>query len=167
MEQIDFEWYRFLSQIILMVVTVPLFATIFAVSFVLWIALAILGFSTLSRTLSPFNLVSTVSSFGTLIAIVFPRVPRCNQVTAIRLTVKNSNCESAVLIKGQLISGTFRKGDDVQLVGEWRNGTMVVQSGINRTLNTAISLRRHYWNVVFWSLVSILFVIMLIMVRSY
>jgi hypothetical protein len=167
LEQVDFDWYRFLSQLMLFLLCLPIFAAIFTLSFVLWIAFAILGFRNMSHDLSPFNLVTTITSFGTLIAIVSPRVPRCTQVPAIRLTVQNSNGESAALIKGQLTTGTFRKGDDVQLLGDWRNGTLAVRSGVNRTLSTSIVLQRNYWNVVFWVMISITVLALMIALRSY
>src|SRR3989339_941968 len=167
LEQVDFDWYRFLSQLMLFLLCLPIFAAIFTLSFVLWIAFSILGFRNMSHDLSPFNLVNTITSFGTLIAIVPPRVPRCTQVPAIRLTVQNSSGESAALIKGQLTTGTFRRGDDVQLLGDWRNGTLAVRSGVNSTLNTSIVLKKSYWNVVFWVMISIVVLVLMIVLRSY
>lgn len=167
LEQVDFDWYRFLSQLMLFLLCLPLFATIFTLSFALWIVFAILGFRNMSHDLSPFNLVNTITSFGTLVAIVSPRVPRCSQVPAIRLTVQNASGESAALIKGQMVIGTFRRGDDVQLLGDWKNGTLAVRSGVNRTLNTSIVLQRNYWNVVFWVMISIAVLALMIVLRSY
>ena len=159
LEQTDFDWYRFLSQLIIFLVALPLFIAIFAVTSVLWMAFTVLGFSSLSRDVSPFNMLNSVNSFGTLVAIILPRVPKCYQVSALRLTVHDSKCENAALIKGQLVSGTFRKGDDVQLSGVWKSGTLFVTSGFNKTLNTSIVLRKEYWNVVFWILMGAIFII--------
>ena len=159
LEQTDFDWYRFLSQLILFLVALPLFIAIFAVTSVLWIVFMVLGFSSLSHDVSPFNMLNSVNSFGTLVAIILPRVPKCYQVAALRLTIHDSKCENAALIKGQLVSGTFRKGDDVQLSGVWKSGTLFVKSGFNKTLNTSIVLRKEYWNVVFWILIGVIFVV--------
>jgi hypothetical protein len=155
-ENIEFNWYRFLSQVILFLMFLPLLFVIFAISFALWISLAILGFRTLSSAISPFNVANSINSLGILLAVVFPRVPQRNQVPAVRLTVQGSEGERAVLIRGELVSGTFRRGDQVELNGRWRNGTLIMQSGYNRTLHTALELRRDYWWVVFIGLLGLI-----------
>jgi uncharacterized membrane protein len=149
-EHIDFNYYRFFSQLILFFMFLPLLVAIFTISLILWISLAILGFSSLSRDISPFNIANTINAIGVLVAIAFPRIQQANQVPAVRLTLQSSEGERPALIKGELISGTFRKGDQIELEGIWRNGTLFVQRGYNQTLRAAISIRGDYWRFVLW-----------------
>jgi len=155
-ENIVFNWYRFLSQLVLFLLFLPPLIAIFAMSFVLWISLAILGFRALSRDISPFNVANTINSLGILLAVIFPRIPQRNQVPTVRLTIQNSEGERPVLIKGELVSGTFRRGDEVELDGRWQNGTLIMQRGYNRTLQTALELRRDYWRIIFAGLLGLI-----------
>lgn len=147
-ESINFNWCKFLSQLLLFLILMPLFLVIFTISFILWLMLAILGFRNIAQNISPFNIVNTINSFGTLVAIAFPRISKCNQTPAFRITVRSSDGERPALIKGELVSGTFRRGDEIEFQGKWRNGTLFVQRGFNRTLNSRITLRKDYWYIV-------------------
>lgn len=158
-ENIDFNWYRFLSQVILFLMFLPLLFVIFAISFALWISLSILGFRTFSSAISPFNVANSINSLGILLAVVFPRVPQRNQVPTVRLTVQTLQGERAAIIKGELISGTFRRGDEVEIDGRWRNGTLVMQRGYNRTLRTCLVLRRDYWRFMLIGLLSLILIL--------
>lgn len=166
-ENVDFNYYRFFSQLILFLMFLPLLVVIFAISFVLWITLAILGFGTLSRDVSPFNIANTINSFGILLAVIFPRVPQRNQVPCVRMTIQSSNGERPALIKGELISGTFRRGDEIELNGEWRNGTLIMQRGYNRTLNTSIMLRRDHWRFILIGLLGLLTTVLILILVNY
>ena len=166
-ENIDFNYYRFFSQLILFLMFLPFLVAVFSISFVLWIALAILGFGTLSRDVSPFNIANTINSFGILLAVIFPRVPQRNQVPCVRMTIQSSNGERPALIKGELISGTFRRGDEIELNGEWRNGTLIMHTGYNRTLQTSLNLRRDYWRFVLIGLLGLLTIILIFVLVSY
>ncbi len=147
-ESINFNWCKFLSQLLLFLILMPLFLVIFTISLILWLMLAILGFRNIAQSISPFNIVNTINSFGTLVAIAFPRISQCNQTPAFRITVRSSDRERPALIKGELVSGTFRRGDEIEFQGKWRNGTLFVQRGFNRTLNSRITLRKDYWYIV-------------------
>jgi len=166
-ENLDFNWYRFLSQVILFLMFLSFLFVIFAISFLLCISLAIIGFRTLSSATSPFNVANSINSLGILLAVVFPRVPQRTQVPAVRLTVQDSEGERAVLIKGELITGTFRRGDEVELDGRWQNGTLIMQRGYNRTLRTVLELHRDYWWIVFTGLLSLIVFLGLLFLVNY
>jgi hypothetical protein len=163
-ENINFNYYRFFSQLILFFMFLPLLIAIFTISFVLWISLAILGFSALSRDVSPFNIANTINSIGVLIAIAFPRVHQRHQVPAVRLTVQGPEGERPALIKGELTSGTYRRGDEIELEGCWKNGTLIVQRGFNRTLNTSIAIRGDYWRYVLIGLLGLITAALIIVI---
>ena len=145
MENVDFNVYKFCTQLSLFLLFIPLLALIFVISTALWIAFAILGFRSLSRDVSPFNIANTLNSFGILIAVVFPRLPQRNQVPVFRLTIQTDQGERPALVKGEMTSGTFRMGDEIELTGEWRRGTLIVKNGYNRSLQTSIAIRGDYW----------------------
>lgn len=165
-ENVDFNWCQFLTQLFLFIMFLPLLALAFAASTVLWIALAILGFSSLSREVSPFNIANTMNSFGILLAIIFPRIPQRNQVPAFRFTVQNDQGERAAFIKGEMTSGTFRKGDELELDGEWRNGTLIVQRGYNRSLQTSIEIRGDYWRFALMAVLGLIIILTFLCIRG-
>ena len=165
-ENIDFNRYRFFSQLIILILFLPVILSIFLVSTALWISLGMLGFRTIAQGLSPFNLINAFNSFGIFFAIGFPRVPQRNQVPVVRMTVDTDGAERTAMVKGELISGTFRRGDEVELIGHWRAGTLIALRGTNRTLGTDISIRRDYWNIVFYILIVLLAVLFSIGVVS-
>lgn len=157
LENMDFNIYRFFSQSIFFLMFLPLLVGILSISFVLWVTFALIGFRGLASGVNPLSILSATNSLGVLLAIIFPRTPGRVQTTAQRLTLKTSQGEErAALVKGELISGTIRRGDEIELQGRWRNGTLVMINGVNRTLSTHLRLRRDHWNVIFFTLIVLI-----------
>lgn len=150
MENVDFNIYKFFTQLMLFFMFLPLLVFIFLFSTALWIAFSILGFRSISREVSPFNIANTLNSFGIMLAVIFPRIPQRNQVPVSRLTIQTDQGERPALIKGEMTSGTFRRGDEIELTGQWKRGTLIVESGFNRSLQTSIVVRRDYWMYAFF-----------------
>ena len=157
-EQSDFNWYKFLSQSLLCLTLLPLLLGLFAVCTALWAASLIAGLHGVAKSVSPFGMISGINSLGTLVAVVFPRFSHCEQTPTVRLTIQAQDGERPAIIKGELVSGTFRRGDDLELFGEWRTGTLVVQRGHNRSLATAIELRRDHWQAIFFTILSVIII---------
>lgn len=149
--------YQFLTQLILFLVFLPLLLSAFAILSGLWLAFSLIGLRGLARGFSPGNFVAFLNSTTIAGAIFFGRSTQNTQdrVQNIRVQSHGDGQNRGAVIRGEL-TGDIHTGDDVVLNGVWREGTLMVRSGVNRTLNCALSLRRNPWKGRFFSLLFVI-----------
>ena len=153
-------WYRFLSQTILVIFTLPILLTPVIVSLVLAIAFAILGFSSLASIFNPVSWLTLL--FEILEVVVLGRLQRSSQHTVYRGLVEDTESRRFnFYLHGALRTGILVEGHRVRLFGDWRRenrrdanevGTLFVGQGQDLTTGSTLSVGGNAWRPVFFIL---------------
>ena len=146
--------YRTLSWVLITIMVIIPFGTFFILSGLVSLAFAIIGFQTLSQLFNPITWTHTLTEMVEV--VVLRRFRSDDRVPIFRGMVEDrNNQEYSFLMYGPLQSGNLIIGQVIELNGQWQNGSFLVQNGNDLDTGAAIiSSYRNPWRVIFFSLLS-------------
>lgn len=145
-EPADFNLYKVLSSIIIVLLLLPVIIFLLIFKIVIRIALGIIGIR------------SGGSIFGNFFWIMFGRGARGRdaEVPVLNIIIRTEEgSERNVRIKGDIIRGTLNEGNQVGFNGNWDQGTFIFRKGYNYSLNSHIQLKQNFWKFTFFILTII------------
>ena len=149
-ERLRADVYKVMASILIGILVLIPYGTLFLISGMLSFVFAFLGFSSLSQLFNP--IIWTTSSFELLEVLVLRRISRIDSFPIYRGMVEDNNGrEYAFMLRGPLDLGNLVMGHHVRLLGEWRQGTFIARQGSDLTTETAIiSGYRNPWRIIFF-----------------
>ncbi len=142
--------YKVMASILIGILVLIPYGTLFLISGMLSFVFALLGFSSLSQLFNP--IIWTTSCFELLEVLVLRRMSRIDSFPIYRGMVEDNNGREYVfMLRGPLDLGNLVMGHHVRLLGEWRQGTFIARQGSDLTTETAIiSGYRNPWRIIFF-----------------
>ncbi len=135
----ELDWSRFLGKLALGILFLPVILVVGATALVISAAFSILSFGRGGGPGLFSNIASQVFSFFLIGKLFGPR--REVPVRDIRLR-DASGLEHLVRIQGELRAGNLNVGDDVEVEGFDRGGTLMFRGGWNRRIRSEIVVKR-------------------------
>lgn len=165
MENVPFDFYRFLSKGIIFLLLLPVLFSLFAFLAAVAISFAILGFKEMARGTNPFNPANSINAVGVFFGIF--RGPGREQESVRSMSLDDGGEPRVVLLRGDLRKGVVVQGDMVTFFGQLKEGSLLASRGINHTHGDAvISLPLNPWKYAFYPLLALLVGVTVYVVRE-